>query len=136
MSFKRVALSALLLASVSACGGQNDQAQQQAAPAPVGFITVQPQAVTLTTTLPGRTTPFETSEVRPQVNGLIVERLFREGDPVRRGQALYRIDQQPYRAAVASARAAVARARAAIASSAALQRRYGELVQINAISRQ
>lgn len=139
MPFKRVALSALLLTTVSACGGQNDQAQQaqqQAAPPPVGFITVQPQAVTLTTTLPGRTSPYETSEVRPQVNGLIQERLFREGDQVRRGQPLYRIDPQPYRAAVASARAALARARAAIASSAALQRRYGELVKINAISRQ
>lgn len=139
MSFKRVALSAFLLASVSACGGEDEkaqQAQQQAGPPQVGFVTVQPQAVTLTTTLPGRTTPYETSEVRPQVNGLIQERLFREGDQVRRGQALYRIDPQPYRAAVASARAALARARAAIASSAALQRRYGELVKINAISRQ
>ncbi|SEJ08827.1 membrane fusion protein, multidrug efflux system [Sphingomonas sp. OV641] len=139
MSFKRVALTALLLASVSACGGQNDQAQQaqqQAGPPPVGYVTVQPQAVTLTTTLPGRTAPYETSEVRPQVNGLIVDRLFKEGDYVRRGQPLFRIDQQPYIAAVASARAALARARAAIASSAALQRRYGELVKINAIARQ
>lgn len=137
MSFKRVALTALLLASVSACGGQNDQAQQQqAGPPQVGVVTVQPQSVTLTATLPGRTMPYETSEVRPQVNGLIVERLFREGEQVRRGQALFRIDQQPYVAAVASARAALARARAAIASSAALQRRYGELVKINAIARQ
>lgn len=138
MAFKRVALSALLLASVSACGGQNDQGQQQqqAGPPQVSVITVQPQAVTLTTTLPGRTAAFETSEVRPQVNGLIVERLFTEGDSVRRGQPLFRIDQQPYLAAVASARASLARARAAIASSAALQRRYGELVKINAISRQ
>lgn len=139
MSFKRVALPALLLASVSACGGQNDQAQQaqqQAGPPQVSVITVQPQPVTLTTTLPGRTSPYETSEVRPQVNGLIIDRLFREGDQVRRGQPLFRIDQQPYRSAVASARAALARARAAIASSAALQRRYGELVKINAIARQ
>ena len=136
MSFKRVALSALLMASVSACGGQSEQAQQQAGPPQVGFVSVQPQAVTLTTTLPGRTAPYETSEVRPQVNGLIVDRLFREGDQVRRGQPLFRIDRQPYEAAVASARAALARARAAIASSEALARRYGELVKINAIARQ
>ncbi|WP_085811138.1 efflux RND transporter periplasmic adaptor subunit [Sphingomonas sp. TZW2008] len=136
MSFKRVALTALLLASVAACG-KNEQAQQApAGPPQVGFVAVQPQAVTLTTTLPGRTMPYETSEVRPQVNGLIIERLFREGDQVSRGQALYRIDPQPYVTAVASARASLARARAAIASSAALQRRYGELVKINAIARQ
>jgi membrane fusion protein (multidrug efflux system) len=66
----------------------------------------------------------------------VTARLFTEGDLVRAGQPLYRIDSQPYQAQVASARAAVARARAAIASSAALQRRYGELVKINAIARQ
>ena len=122
---------ALLLAG---CGG----AEQPPAPPPpqVGFVTLQPQAVTLTTELPGRTSAYETSEVRPQVNGLVLARLFEEGDSVRAGQPLYRIDPAPYQAAVASARAALARARAAIASSRALARRYGELVRINAISRQ
>ena len=133
------ALTALLLAPLTACGG-GDKAQQQqqqpAGPPQVGVVTVQPQAVTLTTVLPGRTSAYETSEVRPQVNGLITARLFTEGDQVRAGQPLYRIDPQPYQAQVANARAALARARAAIASSAALQRRYGELVKINAIARQ
>lgn len=133
------ALTALLLAPLTACGG-GDKAQQQqqqpAGPPQVSVVTVQPQAVTLTTVLPGRTSAYETSEVRPQVNGLITARLFTEGDQVRAGQPLYRIDAQPYQAQVANARAALARARAAIASSAALQRRYGELVKINAIARQ
>lgn len=74
--------------------------------------------------------------MRPQVNGLILERLFTEGDMVRQGQPLYRIDPAPYRAAVASARAALTRAQATIATSEALSRRYGELVKINAISKQ
>lgn len=114
----------------------------QAAPPPpppppaVSFITVAEQPVTLTNELPGRTNAFETSEIRPQVNGLIEARLFTEGDRVAKGQALYRIDPQPYQAQVASATAALARARAAIASSAALARRYGELVKINAIAKQ
>jgi membrane fusion protein (multidrug efflux system) len=127
-------LSALLLAS---CGGGG---QQQAGPPPgppqVSVIEVRQQSVTLSSELPGRTSAYETSEVRPQVNGLVLARLFQEGDTVRAGQPLYRIDPSPYQAQVASARAAVARARAAIASSQALQRRYGELVKINAISRQ
>lgn len=122
------------LLPLSACGKQ----EQPAAPPPprVGYVTVAEQPVTLTTELPGRTTAYETSDVRPQVNGLITARLFEEGNQVRKGQALYRIDPQPYLAQVASARAALARAQAAIASSRALQRRYGELVKINAISRQ
>jgi membrane fusion protein, multidrug efflux system len=127
----------LLLAPVllfSGCG----QASAPPAPPPpsVGYFTVSEQAVVLTSELPGRTSAFETSDVRPQVNGLVEARLFVEGDQVRKGQALYRIDAQPYLSQVASARAALARARAAIASSAALARRYGELVRINAIAKQ
>lgn len=140
MNKLRIALPAVLL-TLSACGGGGDSAQQQQGQAPQGppqvaVVTVQTQAVTLTTVLPGRTTAYETSDVRPQVNGLILARLFQEGDTVRKGQPLYRVDPQPYLAQVASARAALARARAAISSSQALARRYGELVKINAIARQ
>lgn len=136
MHFLRSAPLAIALV-LTACGGGADQQQQQpAGPPQVGYVVVQPQAVTLTTVLPGRLTAYETSEVRPQVNGLVTARLFQEGDVVRKGQPLYRIDPQPYVTQVASARAALARARAAIASSAALQRRYSELVKINAIARQ
>ena len=135
---KHLALDAAFLAAaplaLAACG----QPEQPPAPPPprVAYVAVSEQAVTLSTELPGRTTAYETSEVRPQVNGLITARLFEEGTAVRRGQALYRIDPAPYQAQVASARAALTRAQAGIASSRALARRYGELVKINAISRQ
>ncbi|TDW61678.1 membrane fusion protein (multidrug efflux system) [Novosphingobium sp. PhB55] len=99
-------------------------------------MTVKEGAVTLSSELPGRTTAYESADVRPQVNGLILQRLFQEGDMVRAGQPLYRIDPAPYEAQAASARAALVRARANIANTAALARRYGELVKINAISRQ
>ncbi len=139
MSSKRLmscVLASSALLALSACG-DGGQKQQAAPPAPaVGYISVSEQPVTLTTELPGRTTAFETSEVRPQVNGLVLERLFVEGDVVHKGQALYRIDPAPYESQVASARAALTRAQSGIASSAALARRYGELVKINAIARQ
>lgn len=137
MSRTRGVLATLLLV-LSACGQGAQQGQNGAAPPPtaVGFVTVQEQPVALSTELPGRTAPYESSDVRPQVNGLIRARLFTEGDLVRAGQPLYRIDPAPYQAQVASARAALARARAGIAASEALARRYGELVKINAISRQ
>ncbi|MBW8843063.1 MAG: efflux RND transporter periplasmic adaptor subunit [Sphingomonadales bacterium] len=135
MSFIRNALPALALVSLAACGQGGQQPPAQGAP-PVGYVIVKEQPVTLTSELPGRTTAYETSDVRPQVNGIILARLFQEGDVVGKGQALYRIDPAPYQAQVANARAALAKAQAAIASSAALARRYGELVKINAISRQ
>jgi membrane fusion protein, multidrug efflux system len=136
MSNLRFAPAAALLLALAACGGKTDQQQQPAGPPQVSFVAVQPQSVTLTTELPGRTNAYETSEVRPQVSGLVLSRLFVEGDQVAKGQALYRIDPQPYVAAVAQARASLGRAQASIASTAALQRRYGELVKINAIARQ
>jgi len=132
LALRHVLPASLLL--LAACGKEEAPA---APPTPeVSVIEIKPRSATLTTTLPGRTAAFETSDVRPQVNGLIIARLFQEGETVQKGQALYRIDPQPYVQQVASARAAVARARAAIASSAALRRRYGELVKINAIARQ
>lgn len=122
-----------VILTLTACG------HKEAPPPPppqVSYVTVAEQPVTLSTQLPGRTSPYETSDVRPQVNGIVLTRLFQEGDFVRAGQPLYRVDPAPYAAQAASARAALARAHAAIASSAGLQRRYGELVKINAISRQ
>lgn len=127
------ALGAILF--LGACGGNSAQ-QPAAAPPQVGIITIREEPVTLSAELPGRTSAYESSDVRPQVNGIILERLFTEGDMVRAGQPLYRIDPAPYQAQVASARAALARAQATIATTEALARRYGELVRINAISKQ
>jgi len=130
-SISSAAIVAALL--LSACGKQAPPAR----PAPqVGVITVQMQPVTLTTELPGRTSPFESSEVRPQVDGIITKRLFQEGETVHAGQVLYQIDPAPYAAAAANARAALTRAQANIASTSALAQRYGDLVKINAIARQ
>mgnify|MGYP003626843480 FL=1 len=134
MVFFRTALSALLL-TLCACSNQGNQAPPPAPPE-VGVVTIAETPVTLTIELPGRITPYELSEVRPQVNGLIKQRLFTEGDYVQRGQSLYLVDSALQKAQVASAKAALARAQSSIAASQALATRYGELVKINAVSRQ
>ena len=103
-------------------------------PTPVGVIVVTEQPVTLTTELPGRTSPYETSDVRPQVDGIIRARLFTEGDYVRAGQPLYRIDPVTYEARVANARAALARAQASTIGAEGQVRRYAELVKRDFVS--
>lgn len=105
-------------------------------PTPVGVIVISEQPVALTTELPGRTAAFETSEVRPQVDGIIRARLFAEGDYVRAGQPLYRIDSAIYEARVANARAALAKARASTIGADAQVRRYAALVKRNFVSPQ
>ena len=111
-------------------------AQAPPQPAAVGVMIVSEQPVPLSTELPGRTSPFETSDVRPQVDGIIRARLFTEGDYVRAGQPLYRIDAVTYEARVASARAALAKARAATIAADSQVRRDAELVKRDFISKQ
>jgi membrane fusion protein (multidrug efflux system) len=114
-------------------------AEPQAPPpgrTPVGVITVAEQRVMLSSELPGRTAAYETSEVRPQVDGIIRARLFKEGDFVRAGQPLYRIDPATYEARVANARAALAKARASTIGADAQVRRYSALVKRKFVSRQ
>jgi membrane fusion protein (multidrug efflux system) len=85
--------------------------------------------VTLTTELPGRTTPFAVAEIRPQVSGIIQKRFFVEGREIRAGQLLYQIDPAPYQATYDNARAA-------FLASQAKAGRYSELIKEKAISRQ
>jgi membrane fusion protein (multidrug efflux system) len=105
-------------------------------PPEVGVVTLQPQSVTLSTTLSGRTTPYAVSDVRPQVNGIIQSRLFVEGSNVRAGQVLYQIDPAPYRASFDQAKAQVAQAQATLATNKVKAERYAELVKINGVSKQ
>ncbi len=90
----------------------------------------------MTAELPGRTVAVMVSEVRPQINGIIQRRLFTEGQQVKAGQVLYQIDPALYQADYDSAKAALARAEAARASARLLAERYGELVKIEAVSKQ
>lgn len=85
--------------------------QQQPTPS-VTVETAKAADFTLTARLPGRIKPSTISEVRPQVSGIIRERLFEEGARVEAGQVLYKIEDETYVAAVESAKANVAQAQA------------------------
>ena len=71
----------------------------------VTVFVIQQEPVLLTTELPGRTSAFLVAEIRPQVNGLIQERLFTEGAEVAAGQVLYQIDPAPFQAVLDNAQA-------------------------------
>ena len=105
-------------------------------PAEVGVISLRPEPVTLTTELPGRTSPFRIAEVRPQVTGVLQKRLFTEGSLVQAGQQLYQIDPAPYQATLDSAQASLAHAEAEEASAKSLADRYKALGKSNAVSKQ
>jgi membrane fusion protein (multidrug efflux system) len=99
-------------------------------------VTVSAGDVTLTTDLSGRTTPYAVAEVRPQVSGLIRQRLFKEGTAVKAGQPLYQIDAAPYQAARDQAAAQLASSQATLVSAKSKAERYEKLFQSQAVSNQ
>lgn len=126
------ALALLLLAA--GCGAKE---QKKAPPVPeAGYVVLTTQEVPLEVELAGRTTAFETSDVRPQVNGIVKARRFVEGSVVKQGQTLYEIDPSVYQAAVAQAQANVANSQAQLTAAEAKAQRYKPLADIEAVSKQ
>jgi membrane fusion protein (multidrug efflux system) len=129
---------------VAACGGNDAQQKGQGkggsqpgqGTPTVGFVVVQPTSAALVTELAGRATAYESSDVRPQVTGLIRRRFFTEGALVTRGQPLYEIDPRLYRAAANEASANLASAQANQEATRILADRYKPLAEIEAISKQ
>jgi len=118
-----------------------DRPPQQGPPHPMGppavsVVTVQTGEVILTTELPGRTSAYRIAEIRPQVSGLILKRLFEEGSDIKAGQVLYLIDPAPFQAALDSADAALARAKANLPPLRSRAERYKELLVDKAVSQQ
>jgi len=126
-------LGALAL-GFAGCSGQGAPPPRSAPT--VAVQTVHTAPVSLTTELPGRVSAFRVAEVRPQVNGVVLRRLFTEGDLVHEGQQLYQIDPAPYEASLASAQATLAHAKAALTAAEAQVERYRPLVEARAVSRQ
>ena len=130
---------ALLLA---ACGGGHDPQDRggrgggRNGPVTVGYVVIQQGSAPLEQQLPGRVAAYQISDVRPQVNGVILKRLFQEGSFVRQGQTLYQIDPSVYNAQAAQAEANLQSARAQAEAARTLASRYAPLVKQQAISKQ
>jgi len=101
-----------------------------------GFVVLKAETVPLFVELSGRTSAFETSEVRPQVSGVLKARLFEEGSLVRAGQTLYQIDPSLYRAALSQAAANLQNAQAQREAASAKAERLKPLARIEAVSKQ
>ncbi|MCD6617264.1 efflux RND transporter periplasmic adaptor subunit [Aeromonas veronii] len=135
---RSVGLALLATGLLAGCGdkGGAPQGQSGMPPAAVNVVTLQSGPLMLTTELTGRSAPLRVAEVRPQVSGIILKRLFTEGSDVKAGDLLYQIDPAVYQAAVASAKANLAKAEANEQSARLKAQRYQELLKVKSISRQ
>lgn len=141
----RIKLLSLLLIGTAATGAflgwatSGPASAQQGGgmpPAEVMIQIIEPKAVSFSKDLPGRTSSYKIAEIRPQVNGIIVKRLFEEGSDIKEGQQLYQIDPAVYQAAYDSAQADLMKADANSKSVLAKGTRYAELVKIGGVSKQ
>lgn len=128
------ALWSLLL--LMACESGYGQQPVQAPVPEVAVVTIEPQQVELTTELPGRTAACLISEIRPQVNGIIQKRHFKEGSDVKAGALLYQIDPAPFQVSYDSAKASLGKAQANLPSIRSRAERYRELLADKAVSHQ
>ncbi|MBH2680955.1 efflux RND transporter periplasmic adaptor subunit [Serratia marcescens] len=122
---------------LAACDGQNAGAPAGAgAEQEVGVVTLRGQSVTLSSELTGRVNATMTSDVRPQVDGIIKQRLFTEGAEVKAGQVLYQIDPASYQASYDQAAAQLKNAQTTVQSTRLKSQRYAALVKENGVSQQ
>ena len=130
----------IILALIGLLGltGCEDQKKAAMPPPPpqVSVLELKPERVVLTTELPGRTAPYRIAEIRPQVNGLILKRLFEEGSDIQAGQVLYQIDPSTFQAALDHAQAALAKAEANLPVIKLKARRYRTLYTKGSMAKQ
>lgn len=101
-------------------------------PPAVGVVTVERRPVTESTEFVGRVEAPERVELRARVTGFLQERLFREGQEVKAGEVLFRLERAPFEAEVARAQATVASAEAELQNANIALARARELVRTSA----
>lgn len=134
-----IAVAGLMTAALSltACGDNQASAGAQGGFAmPVDVQEVKTMDVPVYSSLSGRTSAVRTAEVRPQVSGVIIKRLFTEGSVVKKGDQLYQIDPAIYEAQLDSAKAELARQNANLNTAKLRYDRYAKLIKTKAISEQ
>ncbi|MBQ9537059.1 MAG: efflux RND transporter periplasmic adaptor subunit [Desulfovibrionaceae bacterium] len=131
----KLLLVVMSLCLLQACDRTANKAQVVTYPT-VFYQTIKTEPVVLTREVPGRVSPLRMAEVRPQVGGILLQRLFEEGMTVEAGQTLYQIDPAPYRAARDNARANLDKARAREDAARRHMERCVLLAQSNAVRTQ
>lgn len=125
-----------VLALLAGCGQGENGAPPQEQAKPVETVTVTPRLLELVTELPGRIEPVRVAEVRARVPGIVLSRNFEEGADVEAGQLLFEIDPARFEADLSRAQSELARAEATLLETQAVVKRYGPLVEIEAVSPQ
>lgn len=105
-------------------------------PPPVAVISLAPRVLEQVEELMGRVVPIRVAEIRPQVTGIVLKRLFEQGSEVAAGQPLFQINPAPFKADVDTSAAALQRAEAVLSRAKKQVERLAPIVDSDAVSRQ
>ncbi len=125
-----------MMTGLASCGDKQAAQQQAPPPVAVNVYTVKPGNATYFDQFPATVTPVNQVDIKPQISGNIINIFFKDGQRVRKGEKLYEIDQQQYKAAYDQAIANLNVSKANLAKSQQDADRYTELAQKDAIARQ
>jgi membrane fusion protein, multidrug efflux system len=128
---RSLVISAVFLAiSLAACDQAEDGATAASAPPPsVGVTPVVHREITPSFDFVARVEAIDSVDLEARVTGFLVERHFKEGATVQRGDLLFRIEPGPYEAAVAARRADLARTEATLVNATQQRERIEPLVR-------
>lgn len=129
----RAVLMVLAAAAIAACSEKAPP--PKAAPPEVTVVTVQPRSVPLIYEQVGQAAGFRETEVRSRVSGILLRRLYREGQSVKEDQPLFQIDPEPFKAALEQAQGALRQQEAALERARNDRERIEPLFKENAVSR-
>lgn len=129
----------LVTTLLAACGQDKKEekpggASPMAMALPVSAIEVQPTTIPISAEAVAQTEGAKEVEIRPRVGGILLKRLYEEGDPVKQGQAMFLIDPEPYKIALSQARAALAEQEARIEQARREEARLKGLLATQSIS--
>lgn len=131
---RRLSAALAVAAFVAAGCGKHESEHDAATPREASVVTVKKTSVPLSVELPGRLDAYRQAEVRARVAGIVTARTYEEGQEVKRGAVLFRIDPAPFKAARDAAAGALEKAQAAHLAALDKRRRYDELVRDRAVS--
>ena len=109
-------LAVMLSMLVTACGQQKQEGAAGAAMSamPVSVVEMKPTSVPIRAEAVAQTEGAKEVEVRPRVGGILLKKLFQEGEPIKTGQVMFQIDPVPFQIAVQQAEAQLAQQKARI----------------------
>lgn len=128
----------ILLSSIiiTGCNDNNEKSNMKMPPLNVSYVEVVQKNIPIEQEFSGRVVSYMTSEIRPQISGIIKKRLFTEGQMVKEGDILYEIEPETYQAAYNQALANLSQLKSALNVAYLKSKRYSMLIKNASVSQQ